>query len=119
MAWKDNNTERHREYMKEHYRRNRDVYIARAALGREKRRQYVHDLKSSTPCTDCKVSYPYCVMDFDHRVQSDKVKDIHAIMSKGWATLLGEIAKCDIVCANCHRERTQRQLDVRKTSLAS
>lgn len=45
-------------------------------------------------------------MDFDH-VRGTKKFAIstyaHAVSSE---TLTKEIAKCDLVCANCHRERT-------------
>jgi len=59
------------------------------------------------PCADCGVRYPYYVMDFDH-VRGGKRFNV----SEGAASqvtvenLLEEIAKCDVVCANCHRERT-------------
>lgn len=55
---------------------------------------------------DCKVSYPYFVLDFDHR--EDKEFDLHKAsrLGRSIANLKKEIAKCDIVCANCHRVRT-------------
>ena len=45
-------------------------------------------------------------MDFDHG-QSEKIDDVARLVMGGSETkLLAEIAKCEVVCANCHRERT-------------
>lgn len=50
-------------------------------------------------------------MDFDHRNPADKIKELSKLANKNWSErkLLEEIAKCDLVCANCHRDRTQRR----------
>lgn len=55
---------------------------------------------------DCGKRYPSYVMDFDHR--ESKIRDVSRMVSLGLgeATVLAEIAKCDVVCSNCHRERT-------------
>jgi hypothetical protein len=61
------------------------------------------------PCVDCGKSYPSYVMDFDH-VRGDKLFGIGGTCGhKTHAKLLAEIDKCDVVCANCHRERTHRR----------
>jgi hypothetical protein len=56
------------------------------------------------PCVDCGERDPL-VLEFDH--QRDKIKNI-AQLVRGWSwqTIEREIAKCDVVCANCHRRRT-------------
>lgn len=62
------------------------------------------------PCADCGENYPRCVMDFDHRDPSQKHYTVSQMPGRvRLATLLAEIAKCDIVCANCHRIRTYRR----------
>lgn len=95
-----------KEYRKESYRNNPESYKARANALQKRMREYVNEVKS-VPCFDCKVMYPTYVMDFDHRERSDKISDIAALIKNGnWKTLKDEIAKCDVVCANCHRERT-------------
>jgi hypothetical protein len=38
------------------------------------------------------------------------VKLGQVIQMKSRATILEEAAKCEVVCANCHRERTQKSL---------
>jgi hypothetical protein len=83
-------------------------------VGQRKRRREFRDVvlthKSNIPCPDCKQSYPSCVMDFDHRPGETKAFEISQMLGKvSMETLEAEIAKCDIVCANCHRIRTHRR----------
>lgn len=71
--------------------------------------RYIQDLKSKTPCLDCKISYPYYVMDFDH-VRGRKHKNVmELIPTLSKKKIDEEIAKCEIVCSNCHRERTHNR----------
>ena len=60
--------------------------------------------QKSKPCVDCGIKYPYYVMDFDH-VKGEKVGNIGSMKSSLLQAKL-EIAKCEVVCSNCHRERT-------------
>lgn len=88
---------------------NSNDEIARAyATKRQRiRREFVNKVKD-VPCVDCGIAYPPCVMDFDH-VTGTKQGNIANAMSWHWDKLLEEIAKCDIVCSNCHRMRTYRR----------
>lgn len=69
---------------------------------------FIKELKESTPCTDCGKSYPAYVMDFDHL--RDKTMQVHEFLTYSRKRLLEEIDKCEIVCSNCHRERTYQRL---------
>ena len=61
----------------------------------------------NVPCADCSKRYPSCVMDFDHRDPNAKRATVTRMIGRaGTARILDEVAKCDIVCANCHRART-------------
>ena len=66
------------------------------------------------PCTDCGGSFPYYVMDFDHL--GDKVALISRMTTYGPEQVLAEVAKCDLVCANCHRIRTFGRLRAHGTA---
>ncbi len=68
-------------------------------------RLYSQEAKK-VPCVDCGISYPYYVMDFDHR--EEKTTEINKLVKGGPSlkTLQKEIDKCDVVCSNCHRIRT-------------
>jgi hypothetical protein len=51
-------------------------------------------------------------MDFDHRPGETKCFNLAIAAGQtrlSWAKMLAEIAKCDVVCANCHRKRTHRR----------
>lgn len=89
------------------YDDNKHVYLERNARKRQERIAFVHEMKDRTPCADCGQNFPYYVMDFDHRDGDAKEALVSTLVnSGGMARLLAEIEKCDIVCANCHRERT-------------
>jgi hypothetical protein len=54
-------------------------------------------------------------MDFDHRDGADKLFTIGRDALAGRRSLSGleqEIAKSDVVCANCHRARTHRRREL-------
>jgi L-lysine 2,3-aminomutase len=96
-------------YQREWYARNAARHKANVAEIRRARirtnREIVQRAKA-VPCSDCGRCYPPYVMDFDHRTD-DKVGAISQMTSSApTAVLLAEIAKCEVVCANCHRERT-------------
>jgi hypothetical protein len=72
-----------------------------------RRRAYVATLKA-LPCTDCGGRFPPECMDFDH-VVGEKVQDISKMLLWRTDRLHDELAKCELVCANCHRIRTARR----------
>lgn len=66
-------------------------------------------IKESSGCVDCGVNN-HIVLDFDHL--SDKKYNVSRMIHDGfsWAAIKKEIAKCEVVCANCHRIRTHDRL---------
>lgn len=103
MAYK--NDEDKKAAAARHYQANRAKYLAKEKAKRAKIRQLLQEAKNH-PCMDCGSSYPYYVMDFDHRPGEDKIFNPSEATTKSERLLLEEIAKCDLVCANCHRFRT-------------
>lgn len=95
---------------RKHYEANKKKIINRAGVHKKKQRNELRvliRLIKSQPCVDCKKQYPYYVMDFDHRF-ANKVLEVSLMVGRAVSkdTLLSEIKKCEVVCANCHRERT-------------
>ncbi len=72
-----------------------------------KRRAILDAIKVHAGCADCKRTdlRPEC-LDFDHLPGTEKRWSVGVNMRRSGAALLDEIAKCEIVCANCHRTRT-------------
>jgi hypothetical protein len=86
----------------------KNVYLDKNKRKDERLKEYLRKAKD-VPCADCQKKYPFFVMDFDHR--EDKRFSVGQLVYRGsWKRLLTEIAKCDVVCANCHRERTHQRL---------
>jgi hypothetical protein len=67
-------------------------------------RSYVNSLKDR-PCHDCGLSFPPVCMDFDHRPTEVKGREVSVCRSR--AQVDAEVGKCDLVCACCHRLRTE------------
>ena len=90
-----------------HYQKNKQAYFKRADATRKRNYLVIRELKNK-PCYDCGRSYPYYVMDFDHRNPADKRFGIayKSRVASSLKAMMIEIEKCDLVCANCHRERT-------------
>ncbi len=114
MPYKD--PEKQREAQRRHYRENIDRYSERnrryaSTLADQKRahtskkREYVYAAKDG-PCMDCGGSFHHSAMDFHHRDPSQKTDSISKMVVRGGIERLKEeIAKCDLICANCHRIR--------------
>lgn len=92
-----------------HYQRHKQQYLNRNNFAFEKHRKLVRQVKAR-PCADCGVQYPFYVMDFDHREGSSKSFALNQIQRQTMKAILREIEKCDVVCSNCHRERTYKRL---------
>lgn len=67
------------------------------------------EIKEASGCMDCGETNPI-VLDFDHL--KDKKYNVSRMIHDGfsWAAIKKEIAKCEVVCANCHRIRTHNRL---------
>jgi len=65
------------------------------------------ELKSENGCVDCGVT-DYRVLQFDHLPEHEKAISIADGLRNGYSKskLKEEMAKCEIVCANCHSIRT-------------
>lgn len=94
------------KYRKAHYQANKQKYLDKASLYTKKVREFIRSLKD-VPCADCGKSYPYYVMQFDH------IRDKEFMLVSGanysMERILDEASKCEVVCANCHMERTHQR----------
>lgn len=71
---------------------------------RKTKRAYLTDYKSEHPCIKCGEKDPAC-LDFHHRDPKEKAFTLSlGIARASLERLQKEVAKCDILCANCHRK---------------
>lgn len=78
-------------------------------------RQRFLEYKKTMHCISCGNS-DHRVLEFHHRDPSQKEREVSLMMDHSWANVEAEIAKCDCLCANCHRilhyeERNNRNGD--------
>jgi hypothetical protein len=99
----------------EYYQENKDKYLQYNRDQYARYRKKLNELKS-LPCADCGGTFPPYVMDFDHLEDAIKKFNVGVTKKYNWEETLREIAKCELVCANCHRIRTHER---RSTSLSS
>ena len=71
------------------------------------RAEWLLSLKRGKPCTDCGRVFPPEVMQWDHLPGVVKLGEISTgLRGRSRDEVLEEIAKCELVCANCHAIRT-------------
>jgi hypothetical protein len=98
---------------KEHYAKYKEEYLERINIRKKiktsENRVNLLEYFKTHHCVVCAESNPI-VLDFDHKDEKEKKYGISSmIYSYNWTTILAEIEKCDVLCANCHRIRTSKQ----------
>ena len=84
----------------------KDKTIERNSSRRNKIVRFIQEYKAGKKCVDCGENYPYWILEFDH------LKDKNFTIAQFRSTTMSlevvkeEIEKCDIVCSNCHKNRT-------------
>lgn len=99
-----------REYCDKHYQVNSERYIGKAVKRSHDNKHFIFELKDNKPCVDCKAVHRHFALDFDHRDPKKKILGIAEMYSYSKEAILKEVAKCDLICANCHRYRTFKHL---------
>ena len=90
--------------------RGRSARLARRRSSRDVSRSWMDSLKEGRPCADCGGTFSPWVMHWDHLPEFVKVDEVSSMVaSLRRARVLEEIAKCELVCANCHVMRTVRR----------
>jgi len=107
--YQHDNNERLKEYRRTYNKKNRTKKAKRTAERREELKEFIDKVKD-VPCTDCGLTWPPVAMDFDH-VRGEKTKSIAQMYSAAYRLelVIEEIAKCEVVCACCHRIRTWKR----------
>lgn len=116
MRSRERDLELNRQYQRKWYANNQKIQHARVKINTIKHKARNQDLVweylLQHPCVDCGETDPI-VLQFDHRDPSKKLFVIGRVLAIiGRMKLIAEIAKCDVVCANCHIRRTNKQFNL-------
>ena len=83
-------------------------------------RDFTDKIKLESGCVDCGYNAHPRALEFDHLPGTEKVANISELVRRRTPLdiLAAEIAKCEVVCANCHAERTHQRKQARKGAQA-
>jgi hypothetical protein len=89
---------------------------AKEMYSREQIKKFIRNLKEKDPCVDCGLLHPYYKMQFDHLPQYEKLFTIANFYdyTMDLVVIINEIRKCELVCANCHTDRTHKRREEKK-----
>lgn len=86
---------------------NRCLYIKYTRPLVEEKTKEIHEYQLEKGCLDCGFNKHPAALEFDHIPGTEKKFNIgEEIGNRSRQALWEEIAKCDVVCANCHAIRT-------------
>lgn len=88
---------------KRHYARNKAAVIANNVANSKARRDAFQEYKATLQCLICPENDPSC-LDFHHKDPNEKDFQVSQIADVSKERFLAEIAKCAVLCANCHRK---------------
>ncbi len=94
--WQDKNSLKWKAYLAIRRKSHADIIIAH----------------KNRPCADCLGWFDPVQMDFDH-VTGTKKGNLSQMSAQSVKAIMSEIAKCEVVCANCHRLRTLKRGEYR------
>ena len=78
----------------------------RGAERRKKYADFIRDYKLESGCEICGYDEHSCALQFDHIDPSTKLFNVARGRDYPWKVFLAEIAKCRVLCANCHAVHT-------------
>lgn len=97
--------EKQKLYQRAHYKRKTEYYKEKAHERKLKLLEWYREYKSTLKCTKCPEDHPAC-LDFHHLDPKEKDRNIIQMVRAGVSLekILKEIAKCIVICSNCHRK---------------
>jgi hypothetical protein len=107
MAHHDERKAHMRAYAHEHPRERTqpiDYFVTKNAERRQRLRAFLQAQKVGKVCARCGMD-DWRVLDFHHLDPGAKEGEIAHAVSRNWSErrIAEEIAKCRVLCANCHR----------------
>lgn len=85
-----------------YYQSRKEALLEKANKTRKENKQWAVDFLGGV-CSRCKEAYPLVCYDFHHKDPTQKDHLPCRLLQGSRKKLQEEIAKCELVCANCHR----------------
>ena len=95
-----------KQYQYDYMRKRRPEFVERNRILANKRKEMLIDMFGRA-CADCGGTYPSAVFHF-HHVQP-KTNEVSNMLAGSLGPLMAEVAKCVMLCANCHIIRHSRE----------
>lgn len=92
------------------YAGNKEQQAAANAKRRQEILEWWRAFKATLSCVWCSESHPAC-LDSHYREPTEKDTTLQQMLLCGYSKqgVLAEVAKCDVLCANCHRKHHWRE----------
>jgi hypothetical protein len=102
-----------KEAQRQHYLVNKERYKESSKRNRNDRDVWFANIKSQQECGHCGMQ-DYRCLDFHHRDVNSKEFGITYAVKAGYAEdrIIKEIAKCDVLCANCHTKEHHNEKQI-------
>lgn len=105
MPYKDKDQQKKysKEYGHSWYQAHKDKVIEKRKRNQGKIKEWYRYYKSQLQCSMCGENHPAC-LQFHHREREDKSFNVGDMARRPTSKkrLIDEIAKCDVLCVNCH-----------------
>jgi alkylhydroperoxidase family enzyme len=107
--WRKENPEAARVAARAYEARNAER-LKQQRLDRVEAKHAIVDAVRAAGCSRCPEKDPDC-LDFHHRDPATKTNSLAKLINgvRRLSVLMEEIAKCDVLCANCHRKLHARE----------
>jgi hypothetical protein len=98
-----------RRCFKAYFQERGELHLEQVKAAKQRRqieaRALVRRYLESNPCVDCGEA-DSVVLEFDHLREKRAAISALRVAATACSAIADEIAKCEVVCANCHRRRT-------------
>ena len=97
--------EYYNKYYREYYKipKNKEKILEKSRKVSAQNRLIYNEWKKTLSCIKCGENHPACI-EFHHINPEEKEYTISMLSGKTLKFILKEAAKCQILCANCHRK---------------
>lgn len=103
MRYKGNEKEYMRDWHLRTWSKRKEKRVQQKATLRQKRKIEIEEFKKTLRCQRCGCE-DHRTLLFHHSDKGSKVFAIANAVQRGysWKRIMAEVAKCEVICANCH-----------------